>query len=133
MPNDAQQRIAAVERKQKAIRKKLDRLDDAFLFERTIDVCGPFHPRRFSAGSCSGRGFGQPCEDRLSEFDSQSLYRSNGTVVLFGEQPIQSFKGPDTGRSDLNPDVAEHVEAVLERHEPWNPPAWEDKSSIPAS
>ena len=35
---DAKQRIAEVERKQKAIQQKLDRLDEAFLFERTIDI-----------------------------------------------------------------------------------------------
>ena len=36
--SDAAQRIAEIERKQKAIREKLDRLDDAFLYERTIDI-----------------------------------------------------------------------------------------------
>jgi site-specific DNA recombinase len=35
---DAKQRIAEIERRQKAIRQKLDRLDQAFLFERTIDI-----------------------------------------------------------------------------------------------
>jgi DNA invertase Pin-like site-specific DNA recombinase len=38
MQGDAKQRIAEIERKQKAIREKLDRLDQAFLFERTIDI-----------------------------------------------------------------------------------------------
>jgi hypothetical protein len=38
MKNDAAQRIAEIERKQKSIREKLDRLDQAFLFERTIDI-----------------------------------------------------------------------------------------------
>ncbi len=38
MKTDAAQRIAEIERKQKAIREKLDRLDQAFLFERSIDV-----------------------------------------------------------------------------------------------
>jgi site-specific DNA recombinase len=38
MKTDAAQRIAEIERKQKAIRAKLDRLDDAFLYERTIDI-----------------------------------------------------------------------------------------------
>jgi site-specific DNA recombinase len=38
MKADAAQRIAEIERKQKAIREKLDRLDQAFLFERTIDI-----------------------------------------------------------------------------------------------
>src|SRR4051812_29086669 len=38
MKSDAAQRIAEMERKQKAIREKLDRLDQAFLFERTIDI-----------------------------------------------------------------------------------------------
>ncbi len=38
MKTDAAQRIAEIERKQKAIREKLDRLDQAFLFERTIDI-----------------------------------------------------------------------------------------------
>ena len=38
MKSDAAQRIAEIERKQKAIREKLDRLDQAFLFERTIDI-----------------------------------------------------------------------------------------------
>jgi len=33
---DAKQRILEVERKQKAIQQKLDRLDEAFLYERTI-------------------------------------------------------------------------------------------------
>ncbi|HEX3703796.1 MAG TPA: hypothetical protein VHU82_10715, partial [Vicinamibacterales bacterium] len=32
------QRIVEVERKQKSIRQKLDRLDDAFLYERSIDI-----------------------------------------------------------------------------------------------
>ena len=35
---DAKQRIAEVERKQKAIQQRLDRLDEAFLYERTIDI-----------------------------------------------------------------------------------------------
>ena len=35
---DAKQRIVEVERKQKAIHEKLDRLDEAFLYERTIDI-----------------------------------------------------------------------------------------------
>jgi site-specific DNA recombinase len=38
MQGDAKQRIADIERKQKAIREKLDRLDQAFLFERSIDI-----------------------------------------------------------------------------------------------
>src|SRR5712691_2256678 len=38
MQGDAKQRIADIERRQKAIREKLDRLDQAFLFERTIDI-----------------------------------------------------------------------------------------------
>src|SRR5207247_201818 len=38
MKSDAAQRIAEIERKQKEIREKLDRLDQAFLFERTIDI-----------------------------------------------------------------------------------------------
>jgi Fe-S-cluster formation regulator IscX/YfhJ len=38
MQGDAKQRIAEIERKQKSIREKLDRLDQAFLFERTIDI-----------------------------------------------------------------------------------------------
>ena len=38
MKTDAAQRVAEIERKQKAIREKLDRLDQAFLFERTIDI-----------------------------------------------------------------------------------------------
>src|SRR4051812_8397052 len=38
LKTDAAQRIAEIERRQKAIRKKLDRLDQAFLFERTIDI-----------------------------------------------------------------------------------------------
>ena len=36
--SDMQQQIAEIERRQKAIREKLDRLDQAFLFERTIDI-----------------------------------------------------------------------------------------------
>jgi hypothetical protein len=36
--SDAKHRIAELERKQKAIREKLDRLDEAFLYERTIDI-----------------------------------------------------------------------------------------------
>ena len=35
---DAKQRITEVERRQKAIQEKLDRLDEAFLYERTIDI-----------------------------------------------------------------------------------------------
>ena len=35
---DARRRIAEIERRQKAIRGKLDRLDQAFLFERSIDI-----------------------------------------------------------------------------------------------
>src|SRR6185503_12463318 len=35
MQGDARKRIAAIERKQKAIREELDRLDQAFLFERS--------------------------------------------------------------------------------------------------
>jgi hypothetical protein len=35
---DAKQRIVEVERKHKAIQEKLDRLDEAFLYERTIDI-----------------------------------------------------------------------------------------------
>ena len=38
MQADAKQRIAEIERRQKAIREKLDRLDQAFLFERSIDI-----------------------------------------------------------------------------------------------
>ena len=38
MKTDTSQRIAEIERRQKALREKLDRLDQAFLFERTIDV-----------------------------------------------------------------------------------------------
>ena len=38
MQVDARQRIAEIERKQKSIREKLDRLDQAFLFERSIDI-----------------------------------------------------------------------------------------------
>jgi len=38
MQGDATQRIAEIERRQKAIREKLDRLDQAFLFERMIDI-----------------------------------------------------------------------------------------------
>src|SRR5438093_13365369 len=38
LKTDAAQRIAEIERRQKAIREKLDRLDQAFLFERTIDI-----------------------------------------------------------------------------------------------
>jgi hypothetical protein len=38
MKTDAAQRIAEIERRQKAIREKLDRLEQAFLFERTIDI-----------------------------------------------------------------------------------------------
>jgi hypothetical protein len=36
--SDTAQRIAEIERKQKAIREKLDRLDEAFLYERMIDI-----------------------------------------------------------------------------------------------
>jgi hypothetical protein len=35
---DAQQRIAKIERKQKVVREKLNRLDEAFLYERSIDI-----------------------------------------------------------------------------------------------
>jgi hypothetical protein len=35
---DAKQRMVEVERKQEAIQEKLDRLDEAFLYERTIDI-----------------------------------------------------------------------------------------------
>ncbi len=35
---DAKQRVVEVERRQKAIQQKLDRLDEAFLYERTIDI-----------------------------------------------------------------------------------------------
>jgi site-specific DNA recombinase len=38
MQGDARQRIAEIERKQKSIREKLDRLDQAFLFERSIEI-----------------------------------------------------------------------------------------------
>src|SRR5207249_2715153 len=38
LKDDAKQRIAEVERNQKAIREKLDRLDAAFLYERSIDI-----------------------------------------------------------------------------------------------
>jgi hypothetical protein len=38
LKTDAAQRIAEIERRQKAIREKLDRLDQAFLFERSIDI-----------------------------------------------------------------------------------------------
>jgi len=38
LKDDAKQRITEVERKQKAIREKLDRLDNAFLYERSIDI-----------------------------------------------------------------------------------------------
>src|SRR5438094_329667 len=38
MQGDAKQCIAEIERRQKAIREKLDRLDQAFLFERSIDI-----------------------------------------------------------------------------------------------
>ena len=35
---DAKQRVVEVERRQRAIQEKLDRLDEAFLYERTIDI-----------------------------------------------------------------------------------------------
>ena len=35
---DAKQRVVEVERRQKAIQETLDRLDAAFLYERTIDI-----------------------------------------------------------------------------------------------
>jgi site-specific DNA recombinase len=35
---DAKQRVAEIERRQKAVQEKLDRLDEAFLDERTIDI-----------------------------------------------------------------------------------------------
>src|SRR3954462_11905981 len=38
MQSDARKRSTEIERKQKAIREKLDRLDQAFLFERSIDI-----------------------------------------------------------------------------------------------
>jgi site-specific DNA recombinase len=38
MQGDAKQRVAEIERRQKAVREKLDRLDQAFLFERSIDI-----------------------------------------------------------------------------------------------
>jgi hypothetical protein len=38
MQGDARKRIAEIERKQKSVREKLDRLDQAFLFERSIDM-----------------------------------------------------------------------------------------------
>jgi hypothetical protein len=38
LKTDAKQRIVEVERKQKTIQEKLDRLDEAFLYERTIDI-----------------------------------------------------------------------------------------------
>lgn len=38
LKSDAQQRIAEIERKQKTIRERLDRLDEAFLYERSIDI-----------------------------------------------------------------------------------------------
>ena len=38
LKTDAAQRITEIERRQKAIREKLDRLEAAFLYERTIDI-----------------------------------------------------------------------------------------------
>ena len=38
MQSDARQRVAEIERKQKGIREKLDRLDEAFLYERAVDA-----------------------------------------------------------------------------------------------
>ena len=38
LKTDAAQRVAEIERRQKVIREKLDRLDQAFLFERSIDI-----------------------------------------------------------------------------------------------
>src|SRR3954471_10358794 len=38
LKTDAAQRLAEIERRQKGIREKLDRLDQAFLFERSIDI-----------------------------------------------------------------------------------------------
>jgi hypothetical protein len=38
MKAEAQERIARIDRKQKSIREKLDRLNDAFLYERSIDI-----------------------------------------------------------------------------------------------
>jgi hypothetical protein len=38
LKSDAAQRIAAIDRKQQAMREKLDRLDQAFLFEWSIDI-----------------------------------------------------------------------------------------------
>ena len=38
MQGDAKPRIAEIERQQKGIREKLDRLEDAFLYERTRDI-----------------------------------------------------------------------------------------------
>jgi site-specific DNA recombinase len=38
MQGEAKQRIAEIERRQKAIREKLDRLEAAFLYERSIDI-----------------------------------------------------------------------------------------------
>ena len=34
----AKQRVAKIERRQKAVQEELDRLDEAFLYERTIDI-----------------------------------------------------------------------------------------------
>ena len=38
LKTDAAQRVAEIERRQKVIREKLDRLDQAFLYERAIDI-----------------------------------------------------------------------------------------------
>lgn len=38
MRSDEQRRIAEIERKQKTIRERLDRLDEAFLYDRSIDI-----------------------------------------------------------------------------------------------
>jgi hypothetical protein len=38
MKADAKQRVVEVKRRQKAIHEELDRLDEAFLHERTIDI-----------------------------------------------------------------------------------------------
>ena len=38
MQVDARQRVAEIELKQKTVREKLDRLDQAFLFQRSIDI-----------------------------------------------------------------------------------------------
>jgi site-specific DNA recombinase len=79
---DAQKRIAEVERRQKSIRQKLDRLDEAFLYERSIDIDTYDHHRdKLREELTLAQMDGHSCE--LEEMDVEG-------ILAFAERVLPS-------------------------------------------